>query len=84
MSVLRFAWATGLWSSVAENNQFTLQELSDFFASGSPSLRSFHIEEIIVIEPLGQALSIPLRFVNSFGVSKVDSTRVLLLMLVGI
>ncbi|KAH6901282.1 hypothetical protein BKA70DRAFT_1523195 [Coprinopsis sp. MPI-PUGE-AT-0042] len=56
-SLKSFAWATGLWSSVARHSQFTMQELTDFFASGSPSLRSLQVEEIIVIEPLGRALS---------------------------
>jgi hypothetical protein len=68
LTTLRFAWAKGLWSSIAANSQFTLQELTDFFACGSPSLRSLRIEEIIVIEPLGKALSIPLRFAQSYEV----------------
>ncbi|KAH6902887.1 hypothetical protein BKA70DRAFT_1228592 [Coprinopsis sp. MPI-PUGE-AT-0042] len=56
----RFAWATGRWSSVACNNEFTIYDLAEFFASGPPSLKSLRVEEVIVIEPLGQALSVPL------------------------
>ncbi|KAH6908075.1 hypothetical protein BKA70DRAFT_1427320 [Coprinopsis sp. MPI-PUGE-AT-0042] len=61
-----FAWATGRWPSVACNNEFTIYDLVEFFASGPPSLKSLRVEEVIVIEPLGQALSVPLRFAESF------------------
>ncbi|KAH6908068.1 hypothetical protein BKA70DRAFT_1400685 [Coprinopsis sp. MPI-PUGE-AT-0042] len=46
-----------------------IEALGDYlgfaWANGSPSLRSLRVEEIIVIEPLGRALSVPLRFVDS-------------------
>ncbi|KAH6902850.1 hypothetical protein BKA70DRAFT_1567361 [Coprinopsis sp. MPI-PUGE-AT-0042] len=64
-SLKSFAWASGLWSSVASNCEFTLGELDAFFVSGSPSLQSLRVEEVIVIAPLGRTLSIPLRFADS-------------------
>lgn len=53
----------------SDDARYSLKELQDFFNVGLPSLRHIQVEEIMVVEPLGDRLTIPVRFIESIEVS---------------
>ncbi|KAG2009778.1 TKL/TKL-ccin protein kinase [Coprinopsis cinerea AmutBmut pab1-1] len=65
VSLKSFVWAEELFDCTTQDSQFRAQELTEFLCGAPPSLRHISVEEIIVIEPLGKPLAIPIRFTNT-------------------